>query len=495
MILPAAAILLHATCLTRYGFFRDELYYLACARRLAWGYVDHPPFFVATVWLWVQAFGESLVALRAPLALAAGATVALSIVCARRMGATGWGLWLAGLFPLSAGMYLVVFHIATMNAYDILLWAVAACLAARLLTDPRWQDWLLLGVVFGFGLLNKASMAWLMAALLPALVAASRGRLLLSPWPYTALAIASAMWAPHIAWQADHGWPTAEFLRNSQAEKLLPVPLGEFLAQQAVVMNVAAVPFFAYGLWWAFRDRAEGRRWWPLAFVFVAVLGFLLVVGRSRVNYLAPAYPFVFPVAALAAQRLFSRRGWPAGRALVPVSAMGALTAPLGLPVLPIEWVERIARAVPMRPPDEEQGVRPAIQGYADMHGWPEMAALAHSAFLRIPEQERGRAVVVGFNYGEAAAVENFWPGARPAPVVSGHNNYYLWGPGAWDGRAAVFVNETRPEVRALFREWTIVGSTGHPWAMPEESQAEIAVARGLTVPVEQLWPKLRRFR
>lgn len=495
VFLPLLAVLLHAICLTRYGYFRDELYYLACARRLDWGYVDHPPFFVASVWAWTRVLGENLVALRLPLALAAGATVLLAMLTARRMGASGWAVWLAGLFPLSAGMYLVVFHIATMNAYDILLWSVAAWLAVRILERPAWPDWLALGLVFGVGLLNKASIAWLMAALLPAVALATKGRALLTAGPYLALAVGLGLWAPHIAWQAEHGWPTAEFLRHSQVEKLLPIPAWEFLGQQAVVINLASVPFLLYGLWWAFADRGEGRRWWPLAAVFLAVLGFLLAVGKGRVNYLAPAYPFLFPVAAVAAQRLFERKGWRPAAALAPVAGLGCVTAPLGLPVLPIETVARIAEASGLRPPDEEEGVRPAIQGYADMHGWPEMAALAYRAYQEIPPEERGRAVVVAFNYGEAAAIEHFWPGERPAPVVSGHNNYFLWGPGRWDGRAAVFVNERRPEIRGLFESWAIVGSTGHPWAMPEESSAPVAIARRPKVPVQEIWPRLRRFR
>ena len=67
----------------RYGFHRDELYFLDCARHLSAGYVDQPigtPL-LARFSLWI--FGMSLPGLRMWPALAAAGTVVLGGLLAR----------------------------------------------------------------------------------------------------------------------------------------------------------------------------------------------------------------------------------------------------------------------------------------------------------------------------------------------------------------------------------------------------------------------------
>src|SRR5262249_33120035 len=81
-----ATAVLHLVFASRYGWFRDELYYLACARRLTWGYVDHPPFVALIARVALALFGTSLVGLRLFAALAAGMTALLAGEIARAMG-------------------------------------------------------------------------------------------------------------------------------------------------------------------------------------------------------------------------------------------------------------------------------------------------------------------------------------------------------------------------------------------------------------------------
>src|SRR5579864_6281763 len=60
LYIAAAKLLLHLLTASRYGIFRDEMYYLACSEHLAWGYVDHPPLGVFIAWFARHVFGESL---------------------------------------------------------------------------------------------------------------------------------------------------------------------------------------------------------------------------------------------------------------------------------------------------------------------------------------------------------------------------------------------------------------------------------------------------
>ena len=88
-MLPAialATVALHLATANVYGIFRDEYYYIACSKRLAWGYVDHPPLSIAVLTLSRMLFGEGQFALRIVPSLIGGAAVYLAGLIAREMG-------------------------------------------------------------------------------------------------------------------------------------------------------------------------------------------------------------------------------------------------------------------------------------------------------------------------------------------------------------------------------------------------------------------------
>jgi hypothetical protein len=76
-----------------YSYFRDEFYYIACGRHLAWGFVDHGPIVALQARLGEPLFGDSLFAIRILSALAGAATVFLT-------GLLAWAL--GGLRPTQA---------------------------------------------------------------------------------------------------------------------------------------------------------------------------------------------------------------------------------------------------------------------------------------------------------------------------------------------------------------------------------------------------------
>ena len=64
----------------------DELYFLACARHLDWGYVDHPPLIAGVTWLAAHLFGTSLFGLRLLPSLAGATLVWMTSQLAREFG-------------------------------------------------------------------------------------------------------------------------------------------------------------------------------------------------------------------------------------------------------------------------------------------------------------------------------------------------------------------------------------------------------------------------
>ena len=85
LALAGFKLVLHLLLANRYGYFRDEMYFLDCGRHLAFGYVDHAPF-IALVSRAALAMGGSLLALRVFPAVAGAMLVALAMLIAWRLG-------------------------------------------------------------------------------------------------------------------------------------------------------------------------------------------------------------------------------------------------------------------------------------------------------------------------------------------------------------------------------------------------------------------------
>ncbi|HKQ57646.1 MAG TPA: glycosyltransferase family 39 protein [Candidatus Eisenbacteria bacterium] len=492
-VFSAAKVALHLAAITRYGWFRDEFYYVVCARHLAWGYVDQPPLSIAVLAMVTRIFGESLVAIRLVPALVGAGTVWLTGAIARELGGGRFAQALACLGVIVAPSFLSIGHYYSMNAFDLLLWTAAIRVLIACLRGGAVRDWAVLGVLLGLGLLNKISVLWLGLGIGVGLVLTPHRRVLLTPGPWLAAAIAAAMFVPHVLWQVANGWPTLEFMRNATGRKMAPITPIQFLARQLQGMGPGNALVWIAGLGYALLARGGALR--LFAWIYLAVLALLVAGGRSRAGYLSVAYPMLFALGGLAWERLAAARG----RWLKPVAVAASLATlvwlPLALPVLPVDDFIRYQAALGVKPGTEERKrIGPLGQHYADMHGWEAMVDGVARAAARLSDEERRKAVVFGQNYGEAGAVDVLGRARGLPRAVSSHNNYWLWGPGDWDGGVMIVIGGGRDDNAAWFESIAVVDSVDHPLAMPYERHLDISIARRFKMPPAQAWPQLKHY-
>ncbi|HWQ56528.1 MAG TPA: glycosyltransferase family 39 protein [Bryobacteraceae bacterium] len=476
-----------------YGIFRDELYYLACGRRLAWGYVEFPPLIAAVTKAMTSAFGDGLFGIRLAPALAGAALVVLTCLFAREFGGGRFAQVLAGMAVIAAPVWLLLHHFLSPNAFEPLFWMGCAWLFVRYAKTGDAGLWLWFGLVAGVGLMNKHSMLLfgfgLVAGMLftPARAAFRERRLWLGG------AIAFLIFLPHLVWQVREGFPLIEFLRRAdQVKNYIQSPV-EFFTAQAIMLHPLLLPLWLAGLWFLF--SSAGRQWRPLGWAYVVVFG-LLVLLHGKPYYLVPVYPMLLAAGAVLLERAIERRNWnwlkPA--TVAAVVAGGVVMAPLTLPVLPVETYIRYAATLgisEVRTERHQMGRLPQV--YADMHGWENMAARVAEVYHALPPEERQQAVVFAQNYGEAGAIEYFAPRYGLPRAISGHNSYWLWGPDAAGG-VLIGIGGKAAGYHEVFEDVRREGTITHPYAMPYESNLPIWVCRKPKIPLRQVWPRVKHF-
>jgi hypothetical protein len=479
----------------RYGLFRDELYYLACASHLDWGYVDQPPFSIAVLALVRAVLGDSLFAVRLLPALAGGALVALGARLAREMGGSRSAAGLAAVAVAIVPQYLGLAGYFSMNVFDLVFWTLAALLVVRLVRDDEPRYWLPLGLVLGVALLNKIDPLVFGLGLAVATLATPLRRHLRRREPWLGAAIAVLIFSPYVLWQVFHGWATLEFMHNATAYKNVATSPVHFLLAQIGEIHPLNLWLWLTGLVWLLATRA-GRRFRALGIVFLVALA-VMVLGHGKPYYLGPAFPMLLAAGAVATDRGLGRlrARWPRPALLATLAAGGLALAPLAIPVLPVDTFMAYQRALGREPrADERQALGPLPQFFADRFGWREMTAEVARVVRSLPEAERERALIVTSNYGEAGALLYYGRGEGLPPVASQHNSFYLWGPQREDPQVVILVGMSAASVGDVFDEVHEAGRIVAPYAMPYETENPILVCRGFKIPLEEAWRQGRHY-
>jgi hypothetical protein len=500
-IMASVKLAIHALSLRPYGFFRDELYYIACSNRLDFGYVDQPPLSIALLRLWRTLFGDSLAAVRMASALVGTATIYVTGLLAMALGGGRLAVALACFGALVAGQYLGTAHYYSMNVFDQLFWTLAAYVAVRALSTGTRRAWVALGVVLGLGLLNKISVLWLGVGLAVGLVATPARSAFRTIGPYLAAAIAFALLSPYVVWEIRHGWPTLEFMNNALKGKYLARSAISFFAEAIDHHNPFTLPLWAAGIF-ALVSRRLGGRAAAIGWIFPVVALILMSSRTAKSEYLSPAFAAamaaggVFWERALAARRPWVRRGVLAAM-MIPMGVGGVLSTAFAVAPLPEETFIRFARALGKKPETtERRDVNELGQFYADMHGWPELAAAVADVYDGLsPDEKRGATIWNRSNgYGPAAAIE-FFGRARGLPTpICGHNNYWYWGYGNGDGKAVIVVGGDRERHERYFDRLERVATFECTYCRPDENHKPIYVGRGLRVPFATIWERERAF-
>ncbi len=501
--LPLCAALLHLATSWRYGYFRDELYFIACAKHLAWGYVDQPPLVALAAWLSAPA-GYGLVTLRLLPTLAAGATVYVAIALTRELGGGRFAQFLSGIATMLLPAYLLLGNALTTTSFEPLSWTLTIYAAVRIVRTPpekAVRSWLLLAAALVFGAYGKYSIGLLAAGLTVGILVTPQRRVLASPRPFAVAAVVLLLLLPNVVWQASHGWPFVEVLRGDAAHRPafqsgaaleftdFARNAAAFMLEQAIYTNVLAVPIWIAGIVAPFRTNALR----DLRFVSVAsvvVVAAAIALG-AKGYYVIGLYASLIAIGAVEIERLAATLRVALAAALV-LTAAAAL--PFSLPLLPIDGLIAYCQRLGLtgRGGTPSHLVQPV---FAEEFGWERLARDVAGVYRSLPPNLRNATAVYADTYGDAGALDFYGPRYGLPPVISSQNSYYLWGTHGYDGRTMVAVGATRIDLlRRYYRSVTLVRTSAEPYKWIVEGPSPIYLCRDPVAPLATIWPYLRWY-
>jgi hypothetical protein len=462
----------------RYGYHRDELYFIAIGGHPAFGYVDQPPL-VPLMAHGVDAIsGHSLFWLRVLPALAAAAIVLVTGLIAREFGGGTVEQLLAAGAMAASGVLIGASHLMSTTPFDVLGWTLVLWLVVRAVRGNE-RAWLPAGLVAGIDLEIKTLPAFLLFALLVGLLVCGPRSVFRSPWLWGGVLLAVALWAPDLIWQATHDWPQLKLANSIAAGNSgSSEPRWRLIPDQFLIMGPPLSPVWLAGLWQLARNPALAR-WRFLAVAYVALIIVFLATG-GKPYYLAGMYPVLFAAGAAPTVR-WARRGRARAATLATVAAISAaVSIVVALPVLPAADLH----STPVPAMNYDAG---------EQLGWPRFAAAVDRAYHSLPAADRTSTILLTGNYGEAGAVLRYAPDVPR--VYSGHNAFWEYGPPPPDTSTVLAIGYPISDLHTWFEHVRPVARIDNGLGLDNDEQGRhLWLCTGPTASWPELWPQMRNL-
>lgn len=493
-LLAAVAIAVQMITNGAYGYFRDELYYLALSHHLDWGYVDLAPLAPFLLRAQTLLVGYSLHAIRFLPALAFALEILITGLIARELGGKRFAVFLSSLSVLIAPVILANGGRFSMNPFEPLFWMGSVYFLLRAVNGCSPQLLLWVGMLMGLGLENKHSTAFFLMALLAGILATSARRLLRTRWLWMAVGIIVLLGLPNLIWQYRHGFPTWIDLSNvKKIHKNVELPPLPFLKQQIMMLMPFNALVWIAGLGFLLFHR-EGQRYRFLGVTYLAFLAIMMAL-HGKDYYLAPIYPMLFAAGGVFWEKFIdahNRLRWLRVAFPAVLAIFGAVVAPLVLPVLPPARIPAYMRALGVGMTRTETHMNSQLpQHFADEFGWPEMVAQVAQVYNTMPPGERAKTAILAGNYGSAGAVDFFGPRYGLPHSISAHQNYYYWGFHQFTGENMIMLNWTLDDAQYWCSSVEQGPKVEEPFAMGWE-QYTILICHGLKKPMAEAWPHFK---
>jgi len=367
--------------------------------------------------------------------------------------------------------------------------------------DPRY--WLWFGVVAGFGLEEKYSIALFGLGIVVGLLLTEQRRVFLNKWIWLGGLAALLIFLPNVLWNIKYDWPFVQLMRAIRAEGR-DVVLGPFpyFFQQTLLVNPLTAPIWLAGLFaLLFSMRLKPYRALGWCYLVCYTVFFVL---HGKNYYLAPVYPMLLAAGAVVIESAIDRRAnarpavlWLKPAITLVLLASGVHLAPVVVPVLSPDDFLAYTKYLPFKlPVMEHSHARAALpQWYSDQFGWKEIVDEAAVAWNRIPAAERPGCGIFAQNYGQAGAIDFFGRRYGLPPALSGHQTYFLWGPRNYSGNCLIVLDDSREALEGFFERVEYVGkSADNPYAL--ERELPVFLCHGPKFgSLAELWPRLKKWR